>query len=245
MTRFRVTSRCLRDDLAIDEEHHKRDAKYMGELHEALRRFYMKRCAEPGTGENMLNVAAYPNVKTLHVGRGRGVTFHDEALDICWLLAYSPKHSIGSRDDAYKTFERLDERNELMPTAADVLAATSVSSAELIDALTELGTRLYEQARAQPGIEVGDTIAVSNGVEAAVGIAVEIYVDGPDHAEECTVAMTVPPGEGFGAEQALDVVVALIPQGVPEDSVEFAASINGREIRHNELAFKWALFSSE
>lgn len=244
MTRFRVTERCLTQDLGVPAEHLKRDVRYMGEIHEALRTFYMKRCAEPCTGENMLNVAAYPNVKTLHVGRGRGVTFHDHELDICWLLAYSPKHSKGSRDDAYKHFERLDERKELMPSASDVLLTTSVSSAELIDALTALGSELYKQAKATPGIEVGDTIAVSNDVQADVVLAIEVYIDGSDRAEECTVAFTVPPGEDFGAEQALDVVAALVPIEVPIDSVEYATSINGRPIRHSELAFRWAVFSS-
>lgn len=196
----------------------------------------------------MLNVSAYPNVKTLHVGRGRAVTIHDPQEDVCWLLAYSALHKVGAKDDAYKKFERLDSRGELLPTADDYLALESVSSAEFIDSLIELGRELYSEALASPGVEVGRTVTFSTSgtssedVLVSVAVAVEMIVDVTGSAEECVVAFTVPLGEDFGREQALDVMSALLPEGVEPEEISFATSIGDRTVNHNELAFSWAKF---
>lgn len=251
MTKFRVTKRCLVDDLGQEPHHASREARYLSELHVALRTFYNKRCLAPGVGENMLNVSSYPNVKTLHVGGGRAVTIHDQVEDVCWLLAYDAKHRVGAKDDAYKLFERLDERGELLPTSDDYLSLESVSSAEFIDALIELGKELYEEALSSPGREVGRTIEFStagsepNEVVVSVAIAIEMLVDKSGSAEECVVAFTVPAEESFGVEQALDVVSALIPPEVDVDEVDYATHVGDRQLDHakNELAFSWARYS--
>ncbi|MBL3699232.1 hypothetical protein D3228_06175 [Leucobacter luti] len=138
-----------------------------------------------------------------------------------------------------------------MPTEGDAVKLESVSSAEFIDALTELGRELYEEARLSPRQEIGRSISFSTdedadtALKASISIAIEFYVDDSGEAEECVVAFTVPPDEDFGVEQALDVMAALVPIDVAVNDISFANSIGTRNLNHakNEIAFSWAKFS--
>ncbi|QTP17465.1 hypothetical protein [Micrococcus luteus] len=244
MVKFRVTQRCLREDLGLPEEYVNREAAHFAVEHEAVRVFVGKRSAAPAVGENLLDVQAYGHVKTLHVGKARGATIFDAEEQVCWLLAYGETHAVGERRDSYNEFVRLDRRGELMPTGEDYLALESITSASVIDAMREVAGRLVTTARADLGREKTETLSLSddNGVEIAV--CIEMLVVGPESAEQGWISFILPYDAPLTVENLLDFVVDLLPQGVALESVEQAGEVNGRPIHHNELAFTWSIYGN-
>jgi hypothetical protein len=59
-------------------------------------------------------------VYNLHVGRWRGLTWHDVAADVIWLLGVG-WHEADSHDDVYEMLKNRDVPDELMPSDQDYL----------------------------------------------------------------------------------------------------------------------------
>lgn len=240
MVKFRVTQRCLRNDLGLPEEYVNREASNFAAEHEAVRVFIGKRSSAPAAGENLLDVQPYGHVKTLHVGKARGATIFDDVELVCWLLAYGETHAVGERRDTYNEFVRLDRRGELLPTAEDYLALESVTSASLIDAMREAGERLVSTARADSGAEKTEILTLTDGDGVEISVCIEMLVVGDDSAEQGWMSFILPYDAPLAVDNLLDFIVDLLPGAITAESVEQAGEVNGRVIHHNELAFTWS-----
>ncbi|UOW00899.1 hypothetical protein [Agrococcus sp. SCSIO52902] len=240
--RLRVTRRCLKDDLGLDEALAERDARAYCDRHEAIRRFTIKRAGAPGEGENMLNVRPYGHVKTIHFGQARGLTIFDPATDTCWLLAYDATHAVGERRDGYARFEQLDARGELLPTANDYELLESLSSVVLLDAIRSEGRGLYAEARANAGDEVCRTFEFGDQGDAQVMAVIDLVVIEREESEQGWMSVVVPPETPLSHEQLLDVVAELIPSDIDETTLELAGDFNGRVPSRNELVFTWTKY---
>lgn len=239
-TRFRVTSRCAKDDLNLsDQDAASREARFLAADHEAIRCFIGKRADQPGSGEKVSDVEPNGAVKSLHVGQGRAATIYDEAEDVCWLLAYSATHAIGERRDVYKHFMRLSDRGELLPTEADYKSLMTVTDAALMDALKEPAESLYQRARAAQDGEAGLAFTLGDGRDVEMHIAVELIIDGTQEAEQGWLSITFPPDAPIEAAVILDLIADLLPASVNLDTVSIAADMRGRAIAYNELAVTW------
>lgn len=244
MVRLRITQRCARDDLGLEEHDQTRDAVYIAVCHEAIRVFVGKRSNAPGDGENVLHVCPYGHIKSLHIGQGRGATIYDDEVDVCWLLAYSETHATGERRDAYAFFERLDSRGELLPSDIDYATLGTVTEAKLMDELRVRSGNMYDIAREQSGKEVSETFVLDDGQDASITVAIELMVEETESAEQGWMSFVLPYDSPLGLTQLLDLVADLIPPHVNSDTVELAGDIGGRSIAHNELAFTWSHYSS-
>lgn len=245
MLKFRVTQRCLRDDLGLPPEFVNREAANFAVEHEAVRVFVGKRSGAPAGGENLLDISAYGHVKTLHVGKARGVTIFDEAEQVCWLLAYGETHAVGERRDAYNGFVRLDERGELMPTPEDYLALESITSASVIDAMRKVSEQLVASARVDSGTEKTETLTLTDGEGVEIAVCIEMLVFGNDSAEQGWMSFILPYDAPLTVDNLLDFIADLLPNTIAPEAVEQAGEVNGRPIHHNELAFTWSVYATQ
>ncbi|QUW18041.1 hypothetical protein [Agrococcus sp. Marseille-Q4369] len=190
----------------------------------------------------MLNVVPYGHIKTLHVGTGRGVTIYDPDEDVCWLLAFDETHAVGERRDGYARFERLSQRDELLPSDADQELLEEITELAVLDELRAAGQQLYDEARAQPGQEVSNTFRSTRHKQGSVEIVVDLVIDGAEEAEQGWLCIAVPPETTLSMDQLLDVLAALLPEDVDADSLEQAYDFHGRTIAYNELAWTWSRY---
>lgn len=244
MVRFRITQRCACDDLGLTGEDATRNAENIAVKHEAIRVFVGKRSGAPGDGENVLNVNPYGHIKSLHVGQGRAATLYDDHAGVCWLLAYSDTHAVGERRDAYKHFERLDTRAELLPSENDYAALETVTSASLMDALRAYGAKLFDSARAEIGREVSTTFSLEDGQDVSITISIEIVIEETDTAEQGWISFVLPYDAPLGHTQLIDFVSDILPEHVDPDTISLAGDVKGRPVTHNELAFAWEHYST-
>ncbi len=182
---LRVTSRCLKDDLAYGDD----SADLLTAMeHGIVRDFVRTRSSEPDGTEGVIAALGVPFMKLKAGDRARGVTLwekkpqgrdniQDPALPfpgVVWLAGIGFRKE-GDRGDAYEVFARLGP-DRLMPTQmdyellyADIHTATEEAlRSDLARAMHEL----LERAWREPGrlqeqhIEIGDI---------AVGIVVFDY----------------------------------------------------------------------
>lgn len=185
---------------------------------------------------------SHGSVKTLHINRGRAVTIYDAAKNVCWLIGYGPTHAKGEDRDVFNEFERLDGRDELLPTADDYELLETLSTAAQIDALTDLGLTLYQEARAEPGVEISRTLGLKDGTEGSMLIVIDLEVFDDGEAEQGWIVFTIPPQTGIGEEQLYDVLTAVLPDSMDLDSLARVAEIGDRTINYNELAWTWSCY---
>ncbi len=207
--------------------------------HDALRAFVVKRAGSPDVGEQVKGLRSLGYL-ALHVNRGRGVTYWDAAENVCWLLAYSATHATGEDRDAYKAFERLDTRDELLPTADDYEALYEVTDANLIDGFAEYGVRLYDEARLHPGREVNASFEANQAL-----LVVDLIVIDGKECEEGWISIIFDRETPLTADVALDIVAKLLPQTIDLSTLEMTATFNGRSARDDELIWTWSLLPSE
>lgn len=188
---------------------------------------------------------SHGSVKTLHINRGRAVTIFDADKNVCWLIGYGPTHAKGEDRDVFNDFERLDGRGELLPTADDYELLETLSTAAQIDALTELGLALYEEARSEPGVEVNRTLGLKDGAQGSMLIVIDLEVFDDGEAEQGWIVFTIPPQTGIGEEQLYDVLNAILPSNMDLDSLARVAQIGDRTINYNELAWTWSCYPDE
>jgi hypothetical protein len=231
---LRVTQRCLREDLGLDPAFVQRDARHFCSEHEVLRVFVVKREAAPGTGEPVKDAGPRGSCISLHVGRGRGITIWDEAGDVCWLLAYSGTHATHERRDAYQYFMRLDERDELLPTAEDYEALDESAEAFLIDGLVAASQGLYDDARANPGYEFNETFGSRSSM-----VVIDLVVEDNEEIEEGWISIGFSRDVPLTPTAALDVISRILPRHIAVESLDFASSFRGRPLRDDELVFTW------
>lgn len=136
--------------------------------HEVCKAFIAKRSQSPVGTEKVQPLNSNVQVYTLHAGRWRGVTWHDQEEDIVWLLGCR-FHRSGEREDAYPFFKDLDAAERLLPTEEDYLIHFDLQARELPVRLQEVAQEILERARRRRGEElrevIGGTFPVSVVVE--------------------------------------------------------------------------------
>ena len=232
----------MADDLHLPIEHATRDARNYQSEHPAVKTFVQLRESAPGVGEPITDVRPKGKVLSLHVGAGRAATVYDAEQDVVWLLAYSPTHATGERRDGYRKFMRLDERDELLPTDEDYESVEGLSSVAILDAFEVQCRAIYAEARMRPGDEVSGVVLLSNGQKSGVVAAVDVQIVGQDNIEQGWVAFNFPADTRLSTSQVLDLLVAVLPEGVEP---ERAADINGRQLKHYELGWTWVIYPSD
>lgn len=184
-------------------------------------------------------------VKTLHVGRARAVTTYDAKHDVCWLLAYGETHATGETRDAFRDFENLHTRDELLPTADDYESLERISTAAQIDLLKEFGAEVYAEAREHPGDEINKTVGLRDDYEGQMLIVIDLEVIDGAEAEQGWIIFTVPPQTGLGEEQLYDVLDSILPERVDLESLTKVATVRDRAVRYNELAWTWSCYPED
>lgn len=230
--RLRTTLRCLTEDLGLDSGFHGRDVRDYCAEHEALRKMQSQRALDPASGEVMVGYAA--GCRSLHVGRPRALTLWDPGQDVCWLLAYDRNHTTGDRKDAYQTFEHMFSRGLLLPTEDDYLSLEDDLSVELIEAVTQLGQGLMDEARSRPGHEACDSLYREDGL-ASIVIDVVVIEDEQSKLEEGFVGVTLPQGSPWPGVDIYILATAL----VGGQELLTSETVGRRRRRSGELAFRW------
>ena len=141
MTDLAITQRGLEDLAALPLEVATR----------VIQAFEERRGLDPESGETMHRVSG--PVRKLHAdlsgGRSiRAVTWYDRGRDVCWLLA------AGWHDDLYDRVEKLAQKSDHMPTAADIANFEADAPIRAMERVVRSARRALEAAIAAPGTEV-------------------------------------------------------------------------------------------
>src|SRR4051812_21774559 len=97
--RLRVTRRALQD-LGLSADYAGIPAEELVERHAVIGSFVTKRRQSPIGQEVTYLPVTKATTYNLHRGTARGLTWHDEDLDVVWLLGVA-WHSTGDDSDAY------------------------------------------------------------------------------------------------------------------------------------------------
>lgn len=222
---LRVTQRCLTEDLPRGSTRPFDDLRN----HEIIKAFIKRRSDSPDDTREVSPLPAAPKVYRLAYGdRHRGATWHDEAHDVVWLLAYA-QHEFKGAGDAFPYFKRLHAEDRLLPTATDYEWLFRDREARLVRIVEQGAQALLQQARDTPGIEVRGVLAGEFGV----GVAVEVL----ETLSETYVCVEL---RGLSPE-TLPIVVAAFFPGYSWDQLEHTRTLPTRTLRADELGFR--LFS--
>ena len=157
---FRLTRRAIADlGLSVDD-HASRPATDYVEAHGAVRAFVERRRQDPG-GQEWTNLpATAARAANLHFGRHRGLTWHDQASDVVWLLGVG-WHESGSLDDAYDVLKARDRAGTLMPDEQDYLdlEMSYEEAHSFVVLVSHEAPALVERARQAPSTEVRGIVA--------------------------------------------------------------------------------------
>jgi hypothetical protein len=225
---FRLTRRAL-DDLGLSADDHAHlPATEYTDAHDVVRAFVELRRQNPNGQEwTKLPVTAAP-AYNLHMGRYRGLTWHDEASDVVWLLGVG-WHEMGSRQDAYAVLKARDQSGTLMPDAQDYLdLEMSLEEARsFVVQVSQQAPALVKQARQRPSEEVRGVIAGRLGVGVLI---VVVVIPGEDESlEEIWVGFEMPPLAGAcdlppQPEWIQVVLAAMLPTNATFDGLDFGGS---------------------
>lgn len=228
---LRVTKRCLKNDLGLDEDLAKQDARDFKGNHPAVKKFVDMRGAAPSLAEPIYGPFPRGLICSLHVGQSRAVTTWDETENVCWLLAYDDYHRNGEPDDAFEVFIGLYHADELLPTEEDWSQFFADNEDTFFDGLLKTGQRLLERARANPGRE--EVESWHNGRQV---MCVDILVEGESRAEDGWMGLTLPEDEVLSDNEVFALVSALIP---PDATPIYCKKFKGRERRRGEIVYRW------
>lgn len=245
--RCRLTRRALDDlDLSV-EECSCRDAHEYANDHDVVQAFVERRSQDP-TGPESTNLPVTSVVAyNLHVGRHRGLTWHDVGSDVVWLLGVG-WHESDSIDDAYATLKNRDVAGTLMPNEQDYLdLEMSLEEARsFVAQVSRQAPELVQRARAEPGKEVRAVIAGRLGVAVVVEIVVIASED--ESLEEICVGFEMPPLPGETAlptqpDWIMAVLAAMVPVEITPADLDYGASFpRPGGSRPNEIVVCWRSF---
>lgn len=161
---LRITARCCRDDLGLEPG--EASFEELQSKWKIVRKFIDLRSSLPD-GQETFRGALGSDVFTLHAGRQRGATWYDREYRVVWLLGFGT-HREGDHSDSYAHLERLDKRDQLMPSEEDYEALIVDREAQLLPTMVAEMRALLSGARATPG-KVHSALLAS-------GVAVSLYV---------------------------------------------------------------------
>jgi hypothetical protein len=151
---LRVTGRCLRDDL-LEGANPPPPTEEL--VHELAQVFVEKRSQHPKGQETIHPLTRMNEVYTLHAGRWRGATWHDEVENVVWLLA-GAIHRSGERDDLYPSVRGLDDSDQLRPTTRDYELMFEARDRAFFDVAYDQAAQLRRRADALSPREVSDVL---------------------------------------------------------------------------------------
>ncbi len=226
---LRVTIRCLVDDLGIDRSYASKD---VGDFnHEVCRAFESKRSQSPIGAEKLQPITTDAEVYTLHAGRWRGATWHDQNHDAIWLLGCG-YHRSGQKGEVYPYLKDLDSKGALFPTADDYELLFEVQDITFAQALIDEVPRLIERAHERPAEEVAVIIAGRIRVSVVIEIAEEV------EALWVAVSLKLLPGEMEIPAEWMPLLLAAFFRDVSSPlELQTAEQLPTRLARSDEMVF--------
>jgi hypothetical protein len=211
---LRVTQRALKEDFHLPDRMASLDD--IADRHELLGAFRNMRSVSPvGQELTQLPVTRLP-VFNLHAGRWRGLTWHDEANEVVWLLG-GGYHRSGDVDDAYVYLNDLDERGRLFPVEADFEALFEdrrPAFSRVVEDTRVKSDLLLAAAEASIGVA---QCAVLDGV-LEVTLRLDEMVDGDFLWRRWKLRFILPPLATGALPKGEEWAVALAPAFLPGDA---------------------------
>ena len=228
---LRVTIRSIQDELQLPPEAARRHPSELD--HEICSAFVTQRSQNPIGVEKLQPITSSIEAYTLHAGRWRGVTWHDEEDNVVWLLGFG-YHRSGETGDAYPYFKQLDANGQLLPTTEDYDLLYELRDAAFPQQLVDLASRMLESARSDPGNEIRDVLAGT--------FPVSVVVEIEDGLEAVWIAVSHrlvrgeidPPPEWMRF-----VLAAFFPDARFEDIQSPQQRLPTREKTPDEVVFVW------
>ena len=159
---LRLTEYAL-EDLTLDPALGRLPADAYADQHAVVEGFVTLRGQHPTGQETTTLPLTRAIVYNLHVGRHRGLTWHDRRHGVVWLLGVG-WHEQGARDDAYEVLKDRDPADRLFPTSADY-RNLAPSSARFAYDLQRSAKATVQRALEEPGRElttmIGGVLRVS------------------------------------------------------------------------------------
>jgi hypothetical protein len=228
---LRVTLRCLQDELRLAPEDAGRHARELD--HEICAAFVTQRSQNPIGVEKLQPITSNIEAYTLHAGRWRGVTWHDEEDNVVWLLGFG-YHRSGEAGDAYPYLKQLDADGALLPTRADYDLLYELRDAALPSELRRLAFEMLESARSSVGEEIRGVLA------GAFPVSVVVENEGGLEAVWLAVSHRLIKGELDPPPEWLRfVVAAFFPDAGFEDIQSPEQKLPTRETTSYEVVYLW------
>jgi len=221
-----ATERCLRRDLDLSRHVATEPPTEQRERHPLLAAFYKRRAQSPIGQETIEGLQANIVAYSLHAGRWRGLTWHEQHLAIVWLLA-GRYHRSGERDDSYPHFRSLTKQ-QLLPSEEDYKRLFDRDAYRFAKTVSRDVTALMSTAHGQAGSIVTGRIAGRIAVR-VIDLSGELQV---------AIRMQLHPGqEQIPAEWLMTVLAGFFPHA------EFTDLLWGREIAGARVASDEYVFS--
>jgi len=223
-----ATCRCLTDDLAFPAD---ACANTLESLRQApiVAAFLGRRSMDPTGSEPPIQQLRPLLAFSLHSGRYRGATWHQEKASVVWLLA-SHIHREGSPDDAYHYFGRLYRVVQLLPTHMDaerVIASREprfddIASAEIPQFLESVYGDAGQVHEAVLGGRIPVRALYENGEAGLLAVAVSTRIR--------PGALPLPP-------EWLGILVAAFFPMTPVHELDGVADLAGTALVPDEIGF--------
>lgn len=154
--RLRITLRCLAENLGFDDDGRTYDeiAALDDPAGQLVAAFLSKRRETP-VGKDRIGGLATGGIPiySLHSGRARGLTWHDQDHDTVWLVAAHLSHSSGEKHDSYPYFRSLAGKS-LLPSHEDYVRLREDEADEAAEAILSVLDPARKDAIEHPGEEI-------------------------------------------------------------------------------------------
>jgi len=223
-----ATCRCLTDDLAFP-------ADACANTLESLRQspivaaFLGRRSMNPTGSEPPIQQLRPLLAFSLHIGRYRGATWHQEKAAVVWLLA-SHIHREDSPDDEYHYFERLHRAGQLLPTRTDAERIIASRAPRFDDIAAQEIPHFLESVYANPG-------QVCEGVLRGRIPVLALYENGEAGLLAVAVSTRIRPGALPLPPEWLGILVAAFFPMTPLHELDGVADLAGTALRPDEIGF--------
>lgn len=218
---LRLSRRAI-DDLNIPQVLVGKPAEDLVGEHELVRAFVERRSQSPTGSEAIQLPVTAAATYSLHSGRWRGLTWHDEDADVVWLLG-AGYHRSGEQSDVYVRLKQRDAQGLLFPTEEDYLDLEP-DATSFVQAVADEAPALIARAATAPATEIRTTIA------GAVDIAITCI------HERMWIAFAMPPhaDAALPPEWLMITIAALFPT-IEVSELEWPADLPHRAARPNEI----------
>jgi hypothetical protein len=220
-----ATERCIRRDLDLPRHIVAEPPADQSKHHALLAAFYERRARYPIGQETIEGLQANIVAYSLHAGRWRGLTWHEQQFAIVWLLA-GRYHRSGQRDDSYPHFRSLTKQ-QLLPSEEDYKRVFDREAHHFAKTISRDVTALMSTAHGHAGSIVTARIAGRIAVR-VIDLSGDIQV---------AVRMQLHPGqEQIPAEWLMTVLAAFFPHAAFTD-LAWSREISGAQVASDEFVF--------